>query len=158
MCVWLDYGPGYLHDGTEFTLSHVYIGRLIGISSRDLLTRYDVKKRKYIGNTTFDAELSLVTANMTLASRGKLVYDPFVGTGSFLLTCAEFGAYTLGSDIDGRQMRGKGDRDIPANVKQYGLEGKVLGGLTFDLVHHPWRRGEIFDAIVTDRMWFSLVW
>jgi tRNA (guanine10-N2)-methyltransferase len=39
---------------------------------------------------------------------GSFVYDPFVGTGSFLLTSAQFGAFTMGSDIDGRQIRGKG--------------------------------------------------
>lgn len=29
------------------------------------------------------------------------------GTGSMLLTAAAFGAMTFGSDIDGRQLRGK---------------------------------------------------
>lgn len=39
---------------------------------------------------------------------GRIIYDPFVGTGSLLYSCAHWGAYVLGSDIDGRQMRGKG--------------------------------------------------
>lgn len=84
----------------------IYMGRLIASGSRDLVNRYNLKKRKYLGTTSMDAELSLVMANQALASAGKLVYDPFVGTGSFLFTCAHFGAYTLGSDIDGRQIRG----------------------------------------------------
>jgi tRNA (guanine10-N2)-methyltransferase len=42
------------------------------------------------------------------AKKGSLVYDPFVGTGSLLVTCAHFGAFPIGSDIDGRQIRGKG--------------------------------------------------
>ena len=37
------------------------------------------------------------------------MYDPFVGTGSMLYAVAHWGAYVLGSDIDGRQIRGKGD-------------------------------------------------
>ena len=53
-----------------------------------------------------DAELSLVMANQALAKPGALIYDPFVGTGSLMITCAEFGAFTVGSDIDGRQIRG----------------------------------------------------
>jgi tRNA (guanine10-N2)-methyltransferase len=63
-----------------------------------------------------------------------LIYDPFVGTGSMAYvrrrtsshpcpsnliniisfyakqTTAHFGALVFGSDIDGRQMRGKGGR------------------------------------------------
>jgi tRNA (guanine10-N2)-methyltransferase len=60
------------------------------------------------------------------SSSGKWIYDPFMGTGSmayvrtFLLflhipplkfatqPTAHFGAVVFGSDIDGRQMRGKG--------------------------------------------------
>ncbi|CAG8794049.1 8092_t:CDS:2, partial [Racocetra fulgida] len=63
-------------------------------------------------------------------------------TGSFLLTCAHFGAFTLGSDIDGRQIRGQ---------DQYNLSDKVLDSLVFDIRHHPWRENLWFDAIVTDR-------
>jgi tRNA G10 N-methylase Trm11 len=39
---------------------------------------------------------------------GKVIYDPFVGTGSLLYACAHWGATVIGSDIDGRQIRGKG--------------------------------------------------
>jgi tRNA (guanine10-N2)-methyltransferase len=38
---------------------------------------------------------------------GKLMYDPFVGTGSMLYSLAHWGAYVFGSDIDGRQPKGK---------------------------------------------------
>ncbi|CAG8705474.1 15265_t:CDS:10 [Cetraspora pellucida] len=85
-----------------------------------------------------------------LASPGKLIYDPFVGTGSFLLTCAHFGAFTLGSDIDGRQIRGQANKSIKSNVDQYNLSDKVLDTLVSDIRHHPWRENLWFDAIVTD--------
>ena len=55
-----------------------------------------------------DAELSLIMSNMALVDYGMLLFDPFVGTGSFLLTGAQFGGFVLGCDIDGRQLRGKG--------------------------------------------------
>jgi hypothetical protein len=35
------------------------------------------------------------------------MYDPFAGTGSLLYAAAHWGSYVFGSDIDGRQMRGK---------------------------------------------------
>lgn len=49
-----------------------------------------------------EAELSLIMANQAKAKPGALIYDPFVGTGSMLYTSAFFGAYVIGSDIDGR--------------------------------------------------------
>ncbi|KAJ1799481.1 hypothetical protein LPJ77_006295, partial [Coemansia sp. RSA 2523] len=64
----------------------IWFGRVVGTGSRDLIDRFDVKKRKYLGNTTMDAELSLLMANQAQAQNGMFVYDPFVGTGSFLLT------------------------------------------------------------------------
>ncbi|KAF9363199.1 hypothetical protein BGX34_004663 [Mortierella sp. NVP85] len=129
-----------------------YMGRLVGHGKRDLIEKFNVKKRRYIGNTTMDAELSLIMANQALCGPGKLVYDPFVGTGSFLMTCAHFGAMTMGSDIDGRQIRGKGKASVHSNSEQYGLTGRVLDTLVFDICHAPWRKvnGGIFDAIVTD--------
>lgn len=38
---------------------------------------FDLKKRAYIGNTSMDAEVSLLMANQALAAPGKLIYDPF---------------------------------------------------------------------------------
>ncbi|KAJ2235512.1 NADPH-adrenodoxin reductase, partial [Coemansia sp. RSA 485] len=133
----------------------LWFGRVVGRGSRELIDKFDVKKRKYLGNTTMDAELSLVMANQALARPGILVYDPFVGTGSFLLTCSHFGACSMGSDIDGRQIRGtagfrRNVNGIKANLAQYNLESRVLDTTVFDVCRNPWRSGALFDAIVTD--------
>lgn len=50
-----------------------------------------------------------------------------------LLTCAAFGALTFGSDIDGRQLTGKGTASIVTNAKQYGLENRILDSAVFDM-------------------------
>ncbi|KAJ2830816.1 hypothetical protein IWW50_000037 [Coemansia erecta] len=136
-------------------VKRIWFGRVVGTGSRELIDRFDVKKRRYLGNTTMDAELSLLMANQALARDGMLVYDPFVGTGSFLLTCAHFGACTMGSDIDGRQIRGtagfkRGVDGIHANLQQYGVGERVLDTVVFDVCRNPWRAGALFDAIVTD--------
>lgn len=47
-----------------------------------------------------DTELSLLMANMANARSGRLVWDPFVGTGSVVIAAAHFGAHIIGSDID----------------------------------------------------------
>ncbi|KAI8093582.1 uncharacterized protein BX664DRAFT_330022 [Halteromyces radiatus] len=147
-----DYGQTTTHveGGNPPSLKYVYMGRLVASGSRDLVQKYNLKKRHYLGTTSMDAELSLVMANQALASSGKLVYDPFVGTGSFLFTCAHFGSYTLGSDIDGRQIRGKSkDRGVKSNIEQYNLQGRVLDSLVFDVTRNPWRCDDWLDAIVT---------
>ena len=128
----------------------VYFGVLVGVGLRNVVAKYDLKKRAYLGTTSMDAELSLVMANQALARPGSLILDPFVGTGSFLISCSHFGAHTIGSDIDGRQIRGKGKSSIETNVQQYKLENLVLGNIVSDIAHHPWREGFQFDAIVCD--------
>ncbi|KZV63371.1 tRNA guanosine-2'-O-methyltransferase [Peniophora sp. CONT] len=139
------------HDG-DGDFREVFFGRLIEEgTARPLLTKFDVKKRAYFGNTSMEAEISLLMANQTLAAPGKLVYDPFAGTGSMLYTAAHFGALVFGSDIDGRQMRGKGNQPgIMRAAAQYEVDERVLDLCTFDVTRNPLRCGGFFDAIVTD--------
>ncbi|KAF5322273.1 hypothetical protein D9619_001539 [Psilocybe cf. subviscida] len=139
------------HEG-DGAFKHVFFGRLLEEgSARQLIGKFDVKKRAYYGNTSMEAEISLLMANQTLASPGKLLYDPFMGTGSMAYPTSHFGALVWGSDIDGRQMRGK--QKTPGVLRaaaQYGTASRVIDLATFDITHNPWRCGELFDAIVTD--------
>lgn len=112
--------------------------------------KFSLKTREYIGITSMEAELSLVMSNLGLVAPGQIVIDPFVGTGSFLYTTSAFGAYSIGCDIDGRQLRGDGEGSFRDNLVQYNIEKLVLGALVSDLKHHPWREGMKFDAIITD--------
>ncbi len=141
---------------------YYYFGRYLGGGARDLPKVLDLKKRRYISTTSMDAELALVTANIALAAPGKIVYDPFVGTGSFPIACAQFGAVAFGSDIDGRSIRGdEKKKTLRGNFEQYGLLGGLGGMFTADLTNSPIRRvplrgdgdgvtGRLFDAIVCD--------
>ncbi|GET85836.1 methyltransferase-like protein [Leishmania tarentolae] len=70
-----------------------------------LLTKYDLRRRPYIGTTSMPPEESLMMANMSGVCHGHYVYDPFCGTGSLLIAAAHYGARTFGSDADGRSMR-----------------------------------------------------
>ncbi|KAG7192577.1 uncharacterized protein KQ657_001677 [Scheffersomyces spartinae] len=131
----------------------VWFGRQIQLSARvnNILDKYDLKQRKYIGTTSFEAELSLVTCNIGQVAPGKLVYDPFAGTGSFLVAAAEFGGYPLGSDIDIRILRGNGkDRDIRANFNQYNTLSQFVDVLTMDFTHSALRNDIGIQCIVCD--------
>lgn len=128
----------------------IYLGRFLGGSSRHAIVEYSLKTRNYINTTSMDSELALLTANLTLAAPDKIFYDPFVGTGSFPIACSHFGARTIGSDIDGRMVRGKNGRDIKTNFRQYNLLDRYLDGFISDLTHSPLRRGRWLDGIVGD--------
>ncbi|KAJ6171063.1 S-adenosyl-L-methionine-dependent methyltransferase [Penicillium chermesinum] len=116
----------------------IFMGRYLGKSTRDAILKYDLKKRKYISTTSMEAELSLVTANMALAAPGKLFYDPFVGTGSFMVTAAHFGALSMGSDID--------PGAFVARKRRTGF----VEAFTSDLTNTPLRNVQFLDGIVCD--------
>ncbi|KAL8865005.1 MAG: hypothetical protein Q9174_007125 [Haloplaca sp. 1 TL-2023] len=97
-----------------------------------------------------DSELALITANLTQAAPGRIFYDPFVGTGSFPIACAHFGALCLGSDIDGRAIRGKPNRNILTNFQQYNLLPHCLDNFIADLTHTPLRTTSFLDGIICD--------
>lgn len=141
--------------------SALYLGRLIASSDRDAILRFDLKKRRYISTTTMDAELALVSSNLALSAPGRVVYDPFCGTGSFLVAAAYHGAQVLGSDMDGRSIRGKPERNFRSNFEQYGIMNGLLGTFVADLTNSPVRlgggeerrvhsTGRWLDAIVCD--------
>lgn len=56
-----------------------------------------------------------------------------------LLTSSYFGATTFGSDIDGRQMRGKG-KNVFDSAEQYGIRQRILDCATFDMTVSTNRR------------------
>lgn len=131
----------------------IFFGREVGSADRKLLPTYQLKSRTYLGPTAMDAEMAFLMANQAMVKPGKLVYDPFVGTGSILIAAAHFGAMTMGADIDIRVVRdGRGpDCNVWSNFKQYGLP-MPIGLLRADNNLPPWRPGlkEVFDAIICD--------
>ncbi|KAJ8101557.1 S-adenosyl-L-methionine-dependent methyltransferase [Lipomyces tetrasporus] len=131
-------------------LKDICFGRFIRDGQRDIIDKYDLKKRKYIGTTSFDAELALISSNIGLAAPGKLVYDPFAGTGSFLVAASHFGAMAFGSDIDGRQIRGTPNSNIVTNYNQYNVKSQFLDTFVCDFTHNPIRPSFRLDVIICD--------
>lgn len=132
---------------------HLWFGRQVQLSARtnNILDKYDLRSRTYIGTTSFDAELSLVSCNIAQVDEGKIVYDPFAGTGSFLVAAANFGGIALGSDIDPRTLRGKSDEcNIKANFAQYGTSLHFLDVATMDFTNNAFRDSFAIESIVCD--------
>uniref|UniRef100_A0A0K0FAG8 tRNA (guanine(10)-N2)-methyltransferase homolog (inferred by orthology to a human protein) n=1 Tax=Strongyloides venezuelensis TaxID=75913 RepID=A0A0K0FAG8_STRVS len=150
-----------------YQLNMIYFGRFINFGQGQLKTKYNLKDRPYIGNTTMDPELSFIQANLVLAKKGSLAIDPFVGTGGLILPLAEFGCYVTGTEINYQIARciGKSSRvgegmlteknTHRANFEKYGTLDKFLYHCHADASHHSlWRlqkNGEgVFDIIVAD--------
>ncbi|KAL7638859.1 UNVERIFIED_CONTAM: hypothetical protein RMT77_010393 [Armadillidium vulgare] len=139
-----------------------FFGRWITDGQRDIINTFSLKKRRFIGTTSMDAELAFLMANMAQVGPGNVVFDPFVGTGSILVSAAQRGAYVLGCDIDFMTLHAKTkptrfqekerkeDESIRANLEQYGLGGKYLDILVMDSSRHLWRKTKFIDAIITD--------
>ena len=75
-----------------------------------------VKLCAHTGNTSMDAGLSLIMANMGGVGKNDIVFDPFVGTGSLLVACAHHGAYVMGTDIDYMLIHAKGGWVVSVQV------------------------------------------
>ncbi|KAF8844365.1 tRNA guanosine-2'-O-methyltransferase [Paxillus ammoniavirescens] len=139
--------------------SQAYFGRLITEgTARFLISTFNVKKRDYVGNTSMEAEISLLMANQTQAAPGKLVYDPFIGTGSMAYVRTSHARVHKITDIAVRQRLISGPfycakaktTGIVRAAAQYGVANRIMDLCTFDVTHHPWRCGGFFDAIITD--------
>ncbi|KFD58957.1 hypothetical protein M513_00120 [Trichuris suis] len=140
----------------------LYFGHLVVEGQSKVPWRYDLKTRIFIGNTSMDPFLSFLMANIAQVSPGDFVYDPFVGTGSILLSCAHFGAYCAGAEIDYNVAHGRGrpsrshmmcrlpEESVRRNFEQYNLLSRYVGIIVADssvLTFQPKLR---FDSIVTD--------
>lgn len=132
---------------------YLWFGRQVQLSARSdgVVEKYDLKKRKYIGTTSFEAELSLLSCNIAQVMPGKFIYDPFTGTGSFLVAGAYFGAYPIGTDIDPRSIRGKGANcNLKTNFKQYATSSQFIDTFVMDFTNNALRSNLRIDSIVCD--------
>ncbi|XP_061395096.1 tRNA (guanine(10)-N2)-methyltransferase homolog [Musca vetustissima] len=140
----------------------ILFGRWLCNGQRHLVKEMSLKKRKFIGNTSMDAQLSLIMANQALVKPGDLVFDPFVGTGSLLVSAAKFGGYVLGADIDFMMLHARArpsritqkvrekDESIRANLKQYGCHDRYMDVVVADFSNPLWTEKLKFDSIITD--------
>ncbi|XP_016950739.1 tRNA (guanine(10)-N2)-methyltransferase homolog [Drosophila biarmipes] len=140
----------------------ILFGRLLASGQRHLIKELSLKQRKFIGNTSMDAQLSLLMANQAMVRQGDLVFDPFVGTGSLLVSAAKWGGYVLGADIDymmvharcrpsriTQKVREK-DESIRANLEQYGCADRYVDVVVADFSNRLWHPRISFDSIITD--------
>eukprot|EP01061_Rhynchopus_euleeides_P016802 TRINITY_DN28129_c0_g1_i1.p1 TRINITY_DN28129_c0_g1~~TRINITY_DN28129_c0_g1_i1.p1 ORF type:complete len:581 (+),score=241.42 TRINITY_DN28129_c0_g1_i1:70-1743(+) len=133
------------HNG----MTNVLFARQVGIGSRKTLDTHSLKTRRYIGTTTMVPELCMLMSNLAGVQKGSIVWDPFCGTGSTLVSASHYGATCFGSDLDGRALGNK-EHGIQSNCQQYGFIPMEL--MRLDMSQACWRAdlSEVFDAIISD--------
>ena len=130
----------YCTDAIAYYFGRVLGGRMRNNGGSRGLEHYSLKSRPYLGPTSMDDELSFVMTSLGKVTKGTIVFDPFVGTGSILLSCAMRGAYCIGSDIDIRVIRGKGgNQTIWKNFEHYGLPRPEIVRSDNALYHRHYR-------------------
>ncbi|ORZ41442.1 hypothetical protein BCR44DRAFT_1422842 [Catenaria anguillulae PL171] len=97
-------------------LTHVYFGTLVGDGDRKSIDAFNLKRRKYLGTTSMDPELSLIMGTWRSSSAAH--------------SCTTRSA---------RQSDKPGTVSVFSNIDQYGVHDKVVGCMVFDLAHHGWR-------------------
>lgn len=126
MCLLCDYSAGssYTKSKEDNVAPSVpcYLGRrLPTVGMRDVLKKYSLKTRPYLGPTSLDDALTFILANMVGCKSGMVSYEPFVGTGSIVVALAHLGVFCVGSDIDPRVLRGEmyaGQEDTVIQAKK----------------------------------------
>ena len=95
--------------------------------------------------------------NLGRVSGGKICFDPFVGTGSILVTASVFNGICIGTDIDVRVLRGKGGNNtINATFTQFGFPRPELIRSDNSMYGRHFRGGMyssgegIYDCIICD--------
>ena len=134
----------------------VYFGRVLGdgrsMKGRAGIEQFSLNKRSYLGPTSMDTELSFIMTNLGQVRKGSFCMDPFVGTGSILLSCALRGAYCMGTDIDLRVLRGRNqEENVQSNFRQYRLPPPELVRSDNAIYHRHYRpHPPLYDAIICD--------
>jgi tRNA (guanine10-N2)-dimethyltransferase len=96
--------------------------------------------RPFFHPSSLSPILSRAISNICGVSEGKLVLDPFCGTGGLLIEAGLLGAEIFGLDIDEKMVAGTKE-----NLLFYGLEGDVKVGDSTELGLR-----DCFDIVISD--------
>jgi tRNA G10 N-methylase Trm11 len=102
-----------------FSSERSIFGRIVaeGVSVKSL---FAIRDRPFVGTTTLDPVASHLAAVSAHISPGSYCLDPFCGTGSLLIACANLGARVVGSDIDADCCTGTTLPDSPYPTNSLG--------------------------------------
>lgn len=132
------------------TPKHVFFGvitenrfvfglKLAEIASKPFMERRP-RKRPFFQPSAVAAKLARCMVNLTKVRKGDLVFDPFCGTGSFLIEAGLIGCRVIGADAQRHMVEG-----ALSNLRHFNVTPEVM--LAADAEYSPITRA---DGIVTD--------
>ena len=126
-----------------FTDEKIIIGEVVENIDRGLFSKRKNQERPFSSPISLDPVLARTMVNLSEASAGEKLLDPFCGTGGILIEAGLCGIGVYGLDIQKEMVEGG-----RKNLQEYGI------------VSHDIRQGDIadideifedsFDAVVTD--------
>ena len=128
----------------------IYCGIHLSDGNSKFVYQFALNKRKFINTTSMEPSIALYSASQGLCGPGKLVYDPFCGSGSLLVACASLGAHVIGGDFDLPSMFSNENKWIGSNFEQYNMKDRFIGILKCDFMTDVLKFDQTLDAIVTD--------
>ena len=114
-----------------------YFGKVLLRINRGAYDTRNPGKREFFHPGVMMPRMARTLVNLSCATAGDVVLDPFCGTGGILIEAGLVGACTIGSDFDPMMIRGSRE-----NVKDSAL-------MLADTTCLPFRDQSV-DAIVTD--------
>lgn len=121
----------------------VIIGKIVLDINRGLFEKRKNQNRPFSSPVSLDPVLARVLVNLSQASAGESVLDPFCGTGGILIEAGLCGVGVLGLDIKEEMVKGARE-----NLEEYGI-------IAHDIRQEEASKaleifGDDFSAIITD--------
>ncbi|MFH1432457.1 MAG: N-6 DNA methylase [archaeon] len=129
----------------HITKDKCYFGKVACLIDRKGIRKRDAKLRPYFMTGSINAIYARAFVNLARGIEGRLIGDPFCGSGAFLIEAGLMGMKVFGCDIAKEHVSG-----CIANLAHYGVDEADVR--VMDALAVPGIRIK-FDAVVSDLPW-----
>ncbi len=120
-----------------------YVAKLLWKAGKGRFLQREPIKKPAFHPTSLKPKLARLLINLSRAQKGKILLDPFCGTGSVLIEASIMECEAIGIDIDAKMISGS-----QTNLRFYKQKAKLVQGNALELTKH-FKKNSI-DAIATD--------
>ncbi len=120
-----------------------YVAKLLWKAEKGRFLQREPIKKPAFHPTSLKPKLARLLINLSRAQKGKILLDPFCGTGSVLIEAAILNCKAIGVDIDKKMISGS-----KTNIMFYKQKAKLMLGNALEL-QKTFKKNSI-DAIATD--------
>lgn len=129
----------------HITKDRCYFGKVVSVIDRKAIRKRDAKYRPYFMTGSINAIYARAFVNLARGIKGRLIGDPFCGSGAFLIEAGLMGMKVFGCDIAEEHVSG-----CNKNLIHYGVDEADVR--VMDALAVPLARIKL-DAVVSDLPW-----